>query len=388
MIGLRALRSKRSVVALAAACGLQCAWNAHAQPVSPPPGKALVVMYRADRQAVAARVPVVANADRLGDIGNGEYITASVNPGRTFLRAGDRVLSTLTLQTAPNQTYYVLIEAVGSNPVRVDMRQVPAGTARDALARSRPASAAPRAPLAAAPVAAAAAARPSAPAPAPAPAPAATPVRPAPAPAAPPPPQRQAAQPSAPAKPAPAAAPEPEEEEEADQRMWRFAAIAKTGSFNMGSTSQPIGGQQTSFKKGSKPVVGLEVEYRHRDGLAFGGEVFYYKNEVSLNGSPLKGDQEVVAAMLNAKYYFAAKSWLYPFIGVGGGLSNAKFSGDINGKMSGSVYQAMLGADFRFSSTFGLYLEYKFLKATTSDDAGQKLDVGGSGLLAGLSVAF
>jgi opacity protein-like surface antigen len=378
MTGLRALLSKRGTVALAAACGLQCAWDAHAQPVGPAPGKALVVLYRADRQAVAARVPVVANADRLGDIGNGEYVRASVNPGRTFLRAGDRVLSTLALQTAPNQTYYVLMEAVGSNPVRVDLREVPASTARDALARSRPASAAPRAPLAAAPVAAAPAARPSAPAAAPA----------QPAPAAPPPPQRQAAQPAAPAKPAPAAAPEPEEEEEDDQRTWKLAVIAKTGSFNMGSTSQPIAGQQTSFKKGSKPVVGLEVEYRNRDGLAFGGEVFYYKNDVSVNGSPLHGEQEVVAAMLNAKYYFAAKSWLYPFIGVGGGLSNPKFSGDISGKMSGHAYQAMVGADFRFSSTFGLYLEYKFLKSTASDDSGQSLDVGGSGLLAGLSVAF
>jgi opacity protein-like surface antigen len=144
----------------------------------------------------------------------------------------------------------------------------------------------------------------------------------------------------------------------------------------------------TSFKKGSKPVAGLEVEYRNRDGLAFGGEVFYYKNEVSLNGSPLQGDQEVTAFMLNAKYYFAANSWLYPFIGVGGGVSNAKFSGDINGKMSGHAYQAMVGADFRLSSTFGLYLEYKFLKSTTSDDNGQSLDVGGSGILAGLSVAF
>jgi predicted porin len=48
----------------------------------------------------------------------------------------------------------------------------------------------------------------------------------------------------------------------------------------------------------------------------------------------------------------------------------------------------MVGADFRFSSTFGLYLEYKFLKSTASDDSGQSLDVGGSGLLAGLSVAF
>ena len=170
--------------------------------------------------------------------------------------------------------------------------------------------------------------------------------------------------------------------------MWKLAVIAKTGAFSLGSTTQSIAGQPTSFKKGSKPVVGLEAEFRHRDGLALGAEVFYYKNDVSLNGSTLHGEQEVVAAMLNAKYYFAAKSWLYPFIGVGGGISNAKFSGDISGTMAGPVYQAMVGADLRFSSRFGLYLEYKFLKSTATDNSGNSLDVGGSGILAGLSVVF
>ena len=100
------------ILALAAAGGLLETLDAGAQTAAPPPGKALVVLYRADKQPVAARVPVIANAERLGDIGNGEFVNAVVNPGRTFLRAGDRILTTLAIQTSAGRTSYVLIEAV------------------------------------------------------------------------------------------------------------------------------------------------------------------------------------------------------------------------------------------------------------------------------------
>jgi len=43
--------------------------------------------------------------------------------------------------------------------------------------------------------------------------------------------------------------------------------------------------------------------------------------------------------------------------------------------------------DLRFNSV-GLYLEYKYLSSTTSDSANQKIKVGGSGILAGVSFAF
>ena len=126
-----------SILALAAVCAL----DAQAQVASPPPGKALVILYRADKQPVAARVPLIANADRLGDLGNGEFANAIVNPGRTFLRAGDRILTTLAIQTSANQTYYVLIEAVpGLTPVRVEMREMTEASARRTLAQSTPAA--------------------------------------------------------------------------------------------------------------------------------------------------------------------------------------------------------------------------------------------------------
>src|SRR5262245_46500848 len=135
---LRASLLQGRILALAAACGMQC-FDAQAQVASPPPGKALIVLYRSDKQPVAAKVPIIANADRLGELGNGEFANAAVNPGRTFLRAGDRILTTLAIQTAPGETAYVLIEAVpGLTPVRVEMRQMTEADARRVLRQSPP----------------------------------------------------------------------------------------------------------------------------------------------------------------------------------------------------------------------------------------------------------
>jgi opacity protein-like surface antigen len=382
---LRAPLLKVGIFALAAAGGLQLAFDAHAQVASPPAGRALIVLYRSDKQPVAARVPVIANADRLGDLGHGEYINAVVNPGRTFLRVGDRVLTTLAIQTSANQISYVLVQAVpGATPVRVEMREMTQAAARPVLAQSRPAAgagavprAAAAAPLAAAP---AAAARPPAAVPPPPAAPAPRPpVAAAPAVAPPPPPRRMT-----PREPPP---PVEEEEEEAESRKWRVAVIAKTGAFKLSAASQTIAGLDTSYDKSSKPVAGVEAELRHQDGFAVGAEAFYYKNDLAVPAAGLQATQAVVSGTLNGKYYFEAADWFYPFIGAGVGFASASFAGDFQGKSSGPLFQGMLGADIRFGRV-GLYLEYKYLSSTTSDSTNQKIKVGGSGFLAGLSVAF
>ena len=375
---LRAPLLKGSFLVLAAACGLQLAFDAPAQVASPPPGRALVVLYRSDKQPVAERVPVIANADRLGSLGNGEFINAVVNPGRTFLRVGDRILTTLAIQTSANQTSYVLVQAVpGLTPLRVEMREMTEASARRVLAQTRPAAGGaaavpPRAPVAAAPLAAAPAARaPAAAPPAPAPRP---PVAAAPAAAPPPPPRRMT----------PKEPPPPVEEEEG---KWRVAVIAKTGAFKLATTSQTLAGLDTSYDKSSKPVASLEAELRHQGGFAVGAEVLYYKNDLTVPSAALQATQTVVSGMLNAKYYMEVADWFYPFLGGGVGFTSASFGGDLQGKSSGPGFQGMLGADFRFSRV-GLYVEYKYLSSTTQDSANQKIKVGGSGVLAGISVAF
>lgn len=383
---LRASLFQGSILAFAAACGL----DAQAQITSPPPGRAQVILYRSDKQPVGARVPVIVNADRLGDLGNGEFLNAIVNPGRTFLRVGDRILTTLALQTAPNRSYYVLVEAVpGLTPVRVEMREMNEASARRTLAQSRPAGAvaavSPRAPAPVAPAPAAPAPRVPAPAAA-APLAAAPPPRPA----APPPPPKPAPPPPRQSTIArePMAAEVEEEEAEAELRKWQFAVIAKTGAFKLATTSQTLGGLAATYDKSSKPVASVEAEFRHQGGFAVGAEVLYYKNDITAPGTTLQAQQTVISGMLNGKYYFGGpEGWFHPFLGAGVGFAGANFGGDLQGKSSGPSFQGMLGMDLRFSSV-GLYLEYKYLSSTTSDSANQKIKVGGSGILAGVSVAF
>jgi OmpW family len=379
---LRASLLHGSVLALAAACGLPCA--AQAQVASPPPGKALVVMYRADKRPVAARVPVIANADRLGDIGNGEYVRAVVNPGRTFLRVGDKILTTLAIQTSANRTAYVLIEAVpGLSPVRVEMREMDEASARRVLAQSRPAGAG----AAAVPRAAAAAPAPRSVV-APAVPLAAARAAPPPKPAAPPPPQPAPRRSMTPKEPPPPV--DEEEEQAAELRKWRVAVIAKTGAFKLSTASQSIGGLMTSYDKSSKPVAAFEVEFRHQEGFAIGAEALYYKNSLTApgTGTTFAGDQAVISGTVNGKYYFGGDSGTFhPFVGAGVGFAGAAFSGDFQGKSSGPSLQGMAGADLRFGD-FGVYLEYKYVSTTTQDSANQKIKVGGSGVLAGVSFAF
>jgi hypothetical protein len=169
--------------------------------------------------------------------------------------------------------------------------------------------------------------------------------------------------------------------------LWRLALIAKTGRFKMASGTQTVASLASTYDTSAKPVGGVELEFRHESGFAVGGEVFYYKNSLAPNGTAFKGEQAVLAATLNGKYYLEAADWLHPFLGAGFGYASAAFSGDLTGKASGPVFQGMAGVDIRFGGV-GLYLEYKYLNSTASDSQNQKVKIGGSGVLVGVSVAF
>jgi opacity protein-like surface antigen len=109
-----------------------------AQRATPPPGKALLFIFRSDREPRPAQVPVTVNAVYVGDLEDGTFLSVSVDPGRTFLRSGDRVLAMLGLQTAPDQTYFIWVEAVhGLTLVQTEMRLVSEEEGRRALAQSR-----------------------------------------------------------------------------------------------------------------------------------------------------------------------------------------------------------------------------------------------------------
>jgi opacity protein-like surface antigen len=312
---------------------------------TPPPGKALVFVFRSDRQPVAARVPVLVNLVRIGELTNGTFAVATVNPGRTFLRIGEQALAVFTLEAVANRSYFVRVGAVsGVRPVRTEVRLVNETDGRRALAQSRLVGAAPA-------IAGAPRAQP--------PAPVAAPPR---------------AQPS---PPRPAPSPEPGDD-------WKFALIAKGGAFKLANANQTVAGLASTFDTTSKPAAGIEAELRHRSGFALGGEVFYYKNDLVATGVIAK--QQVIALMANGKYYLRVADWFHPFVGLGVGAADAIYSGDLKGTAGGAAFQGMAGMEFRFQNV-GVLVQYKYLASTTGK-SGNDVKVGGGGVLAGVSIAF
>jgi opacity protein-like surface antigen len=344
---LRACLSVSGVFLLAALFG--AAPPVHAQDASratPPPGKALVFVFRSDRQPVAAEVPVLVNLVRIGDLANGTFAVATVNPGRTFLRIGEQAVAVFTLEAAVNRSYFVRVEAVSSvRPVRTEVRLVNEIDGRRSLAQSRLVGAAPA-------IAAAPRAQPPA-------APVVAPPR-----AAPP-----------PSPPAPSAEPGGD---------WNFALIANGGAFKLANANQTVAGFASTFDTTSRPAAGIEAEWRHKAGFAVGGEIFYYKNDLAATGIIAK--QQVIALMANGKYYLPVADWFHPFVGVGVGFADAVYSGDLKGSAGGAAFQGMAGMEFRFGSV-GLNVQYKYLASTTGKN-GSDVKVGGGGVLAGVSIAF
>ena len=339
---LRAFLSVSGVFLLAALFG--AAPPVHAQGASratPPPGKALVFVFRSDRQPVAAQVPVLVNVVRIGDLANGTFAVATVNPGRTFLRIGEQALAVFTLEAGANRSYFVRIEAVSSvRPVRTEVRLVSEVDGRRSLAQSRLVGAAPAiAAVPAAPVAAAPRVQPS----------------------------PQATAPSA----------EPGGD-------WNFALIANGGGFKLANASQTVAGVASTFDTTSKPALGVEAELRNKAGFAVGGEIFYYKNDLVATGGSAK--QQVLALTANGKYYLRVADWFHPFVGVGVGYADAVYSGALTGTAGGAAFQGLAGMEFRFEHV-GLLVQYKYLASTTGK-SGSDVKVGGGGVLAGVSIAF
>lgn len=352
---------------------------AHAQEdarrATPPPGRALVFVFRSEREPVAAQVPVSVNAAAVGQLANGSFLVATVPPGRTFVRTGDRVVSAVALLAEPNRSYFVRVEAVpGVSPVRTETRLVSEAEGRRALAQSRFIGAAP-----------AIIAAPRLTLPKPAPPAVKLPPPPRIAKPAPPPPAVKPAPPrvAKPTPPPPPVAREPD----ADVSDAGWALIAKAGNFKLATGSQVAGRLPSTYATASKPAFGMELEWRSKAGFAVGGEVFYYKNDLIANGTTLTAQQEVYATMVNGKYYFRVVDWFYPFVGAGVGFASAAYGGDLTGKASGTAYQGVAGVEFRFKDV-GVYAQYKHLVSTTDDGAGEKVKVGGSGILAGLTILF
>ena len=396
MNSLCAGRLLSGALLLAVLCSLFSARPAHAQEnlqrAIPPPGKALVFVFRVDREPLAAQVPVIVNKEVIGELANGTFVAATVSPGPTQLRIGQRLVSTLSFVATADQSYFVRVEALdGRTLVRIVANPVSEPEGRRSLAQSRFVGVAPvvvippvvTRPVAVPPVAAPPVAAPAVVAPPVVAPPVAAPQVVAPVVVTPP-----VVAPAPPAEPA-AMQPTPAREVAAPtepRRESAFALIANAGTFKLANENQLVAGFASTYDTTSKSVFGIEAEWRSKSGFAVGGEVFSYKNDLVSAATIPIAQQEVLAFMVNGKYYFRAASWFYPFLGAGIGAAKATYSGGLTGNASGLAYQGLAGMEFRFKPV-GLYVQYKNLASKTGT-TGNEVKVGGSGVLAGVSISF
>ena len=373
----------------------------------PAPGKALVFVFRKDRAPLPAPVSAYVNSKKLGQLSNNSYVSTTVEPGATKIMIGDGSPSRLDLVAAPNQRYFVRVDAVfGATVVRTEVQVTSEQEGLRAIGQSRFAGefTPPTSPAIAAATAVASASA----APKTAPPVAATQPTPAAAPQKISPPVVTRPSSSAPTSAAsssctspraspdvtaatPAAsqrvaetAPQASSSSDGDSKR-RFSVSISTGQFAVSSTKQTLAGLSSTYDASSKSVLSLQGEWRDTSGIAVGGELYTYSNDISTSGSAPDAKQDAMAFMVNAKYYVRTGMGLQPFVGAGLGLASATYSGTLTGSATGMAYQALLGAELRLSRAT-LHLQYKFLSAAIGSP--DSISVGGSGILFGAGFLF
>lgn len=175
----------------------------------------------------------------------------------------------------------------------------------------------------------------------------------------------------------------------------RFALLVKPGSFKINTESQTLnlmsGTSTPQFDTSSSTVFGVEGEWFVRPDISIGVEVVKFSNEyVDTSAVPPtipNGSTDTLVLLINAKRYFLPASDWQPFIGAGLGSAVVDFGGPITGSTSGVALQAVGGVQWR-RDQFALRAEYKYLKADTKENTGQKVDMSGSGFFLGIGFYF
>jgi len=311
--------------------------NRQARQAAPPPGRALVYLYRT-RDSGPSFSPAIRIGNRpLAGLASDTFYYWSVSPGRLSIRAGESPVFVMNIQAG--RIYFVRL--VASSGDQGELQQVSYGAGRRGVQHARLVRET-------APVAKTARTAPK-------------PVR----------------------KPAHA-------EESAPVPRSSFNLILKGGSFSLASADQNIeadaGGIPTTFKTSftqAAPIFGLEGEWYGESGWAFGAEVLSHKHEyTTVPGALGKGDMQVVTITANGKKYFRPGSVVQPFLGAGLGVSTMSMSGQLEGSSTGYAVQAMAGVAFRWQYV-GLYTEVKYQLAESAD-----VSASGPGLFAGFGVHF
>lgn len=324
--------------------------NNRAKTSLPPPGKALIFVFRQD-EAAPKNVPMWFDNQPIGFIVPRSYFLWAVDPGTHVIAVNSDRSVALTVNVQNGRNYFVE-QSISANGVKVELRQVSYAQGRVAVNRCRlikDDSA----------FAAAALGRPVA--------------------------NKETRRVVKPAS-------KPLSKPSARVGKQGLALILKTGSITLSSRSQSLqtstGTVPTEFDSKASSPLGLEGEWRINDGFALGVEYIHYSNKLTASGTGLTSSMDVTGVLFNGKKYFAPGGIYYPYLGAGIGAASANFSGSaISGNTADFAIQAMGGLEIRWDQ-FGVYTEYKMFSAKTKDSAGNKVNAGSRGVFVGASIMF
>lgn len=165
----------------------------------------------------------------------------------------------------------------------------------------------------------------------------------------------------------------------------RNAIMLKAGMYTLDSTSQTIVSVPTAFKEDAESEFAAEYEVRLNKKVGIGIELVSFTGNYT-NGFTT-GEADGLLLMANARRYYDMGEHAKVFFGGGIGAAGVDMSGPIEGNAGGLALQGMIGVEFPFDH-FGLLAEYKYVSAKPEDDNGEKVDLSGSGLFAGIVVHF
>ncbi len=157
------------------------------------------------------------------------------------------------------------------------------------------------------------------------------------------------------------------------------AIMFKAGSLKLAEATQTILGATRVFGASASSVFGVEGEWFLRPDISLGLELVRYSSKFDNVGGGAPGEIDTSIILVNSKRYFLPDSAWQPFVGAGIGAAGNSFSGSITGNTGGLALQLTGGLQWR-AGQFALRGEYKYLRAKTEDDSGQKVDVSGSGI--------
>ena len=337
--------------------------NKYAREIAPPPGKSLVYIYQRDRDGSGVTPKIWLNNYEIGRLVPGTFTVWQLAPGQLDIRVDGTQPANLSIISEAGKVYLIRVSVVqtaaGPEP---ELTSLPASYRSDMIATQLIKN-----PRSLTSVASTSPAKQT------------------------PPPAQSVTQ----AQPTPQTESKPASESVKRSSSstptytpGNMSLLIKTGALTLSSETQTILGNDWRFDDSASGIYDIELYYQFDSGLTVGGELIGYSAEFTTLANTDKHTVDVLILMGNAKQYFRPESSFQPYIGAGIGVATADVSGpSLSGSTSGLAYQAMAGIEYR-GENFGVTAEYKFISADTEDSAGQKVDVSGSGIFAGIAIHF